>query len=315
MRVSVVMVNLDGDPFIYQALESLQAQSFKDFEVIVVDNGSGDGSPEKIRGRFPRFKIIELGGNKGFAYACIKGWKESQGEEIAVLNNDAIADPDWLREMVAGLDSDPRIGMVAGKVINKKSGKIESGGIYPARNGLVYLFKPEKENEPAEVFGACGVAGLYRGKMLRELGFYPEDFFIYYEDADLAYRAQRAGWKAIYCPGASVNHLGSETTVGLGIKDYYLPRNRLRTIARNWDPGLILKFLPWILLYEWASFFGAVLSGKTGSFKARWDFFRFLRADLKARKADFSRTAPGFKPEQWISRKYPGLVELWSARR
>ncbi len=180
---------------------------------------------------------------------------------------------------------------------------------------MVYLLKPEKNDARSEVFGACGVAGLYRGKMLQELGFYPEDFFIYYEDADLAYRAQRAGWKAVYQPGSLVYHLGSATTSGMGIKNYYLPRNRLRSLLRNWEATLILKNLPWILVYEWASLLGALLSGKTQALKARMDFLHFLPADLRFRKSNFSKTAPGFKLGHLISSRYPGLRELWSARR
>lgn len=313
MRASVIMVNLDGEPFIIQALESLSEQSFRDFEVIVVDNGSRDRSLEKVRGMFSAVRIIELGKNMGFAYACNEGFRQSKGEDIAVINNDAFAEPDWLKEMLLMMDSDERIGMVASRVIGKKTGQIESAGIFPARNGLVYLKKP-KGDEPEEVFGACGVAGLYRGKMLREIGFYELDFFIYYEDADIAYRAQRAGFKAVYCPKAVVYHLGSETTSGMNIKDYYLPRNKLRTIIRNWDLRLILKGALWIIFYECASLFGAILRGNFQAIRARLDFLRLIKKDLKARKSIFSKTASEFKLDKWISKNYPGIIELWRRR-
>jgi len=314
MRVSVILVNFNGEPFVYEALESLAQQSFKDFETIVVDNGSTDGSSDRIRVRFPWVRLIELSENKGFAYACAEGFRQGRGEDIAVLNNDAVADTNWLKEMVSLMDSDDRLGMVACKVINNKTKELESAGIFPARNGMVFLFKPENIERTQEVFGACGVAGLYRGKMLRELGFYPEDFFIYYEDADLAYRARRAGWKAFYCPEAKVFHLGSETTSGMGIKDYYLPRNKLRTIVRNWDFELIVKYLPWILFYELASFFGAIFSGKFQGLKARMDFLRLFSVDFKVRKRHFSQTAAGFNLEKWIRKSYPGLSSLWRSR-
>jgi len=315
MRVSVIIVNLNGDPFIYDCLDGLMRQSYEDFETIVVDNGSNDGSPKKIREKFPSIKVIELGANKGFAFACNEGFRRSKGEEIAVLNNDAVPDQDWLKQMVSALDSDPGLGMVACKVLSQKSGKFESGGLYPGRNGLVYLFVPGDQDRQQPVFGACGVGGLYRGKMLRELGFYPEDFFIYYEDADIAYRTQRAGFSAVYCPAAVLSHLGSETTTGMGIKNYCLPRNRLRTIVRNWDLSIIIKNLPWLLFYEWGSFAGGLLNNPWNAVKARVDFLRFISADLKARKEIFARARRGFDLDKWISKKYPGLFELRSARK
>jgi len=315
MRVSVVLVNLNGEPFIYEALESLERQTFKDFEVIVVDNGSIDGSPEKIRSRFPHVKIVELGENKGFAYGCVRGWKESKGEDLALLNNDAFPERDWLKEMIAGLDSDPELGMIDSRVINIKTGQLESCGMYAVRNGFVHQLRSGPEDTPYEVFCACGGAVLYRCRMLNEIGFFAEDFFTYYEDGDLAYRARRAGWKALCCPKARVSHLGSETAKALGIKNYYTSRNRLRTIVRNWDSRLILKNLPWILFYDFLAFWNGLFFRDRGSLKARIDFLRFLSVDLKARKDIFAKTIPGFDLEKLLSKKGPGMVELWRRRK
>lgn len=315
MRVSVVIVNLNGEPFIYDCLSGLMRQSFPDFETIIIDNGSTDGSLQNIRAKFPSVKVFELGANQGFAHACNQGFGQSRGEDIAVLNNDAVPEQDWLKEMVSALDSDPGLGMVACKVVSQKTGKFESGGLYPARNGLVYLSVPVDPDAAGPVFGACGVGGLYRGKMLRALGFYPEDFFIYYEDADLAYRAERAGWAALYCPKAVLRHLGSKTTAGMGIKNYYLPRNRLRAIVRNWDFPVIIRNLPRLLLYECASFLGGLVSSPINAIKARIDFMRSLPADLGSRREIFEKTRPGFELSRWISADYPGLIALWKARK
>jgi len=314
MRLSVIVVNLNGAPFVFDCLSGLERQSFKDFEVILVDNGSEREELIEIKKRFSWVRIIELGENKGFAFACNIGWKESRGEEIVVLNNDAVPEDNWLEEMVRCLDSDPRIGGVAPLVLNKETSAIESAGIFPARNGLVYLFKPREEKEQ-EVFGVCGVAGLYRGRMLRELGFYPEDFFIYYEDADLAYRARRAGWGVVFCPQAKVWHLGSKTTASMAIKTYYLARNRLRTIVRNWDAHLILKYLPWILSYEMMSLAGALIKGEKGAIKARIDFLKLLPSDLKTRRKILSSTSRDFRLENWLEKDYPSWLELWEKRR
>ena len=315
MRVSIIIVNFNGGQFVHECLAGIERQSFKYFEVIVVDNGSTDGSAAKIREQFPLVRLIELGANLGFAAACARGWKESKGEDIAVLNNDAVPDPDWLGQMVSCLDSDPGLGAIACRVINKKSGKFESGGIFAGRNGLVYLFKPGNENQRCEIFGACGVAGLYRGRMLKQTGFYPEDFFIYYEDADLAFRGQRAGWRAVYCPDSVAYHLGSETTTGMGIKHYFLPRNRLRVLARNGDWLMLLKNSPWVAFYEAASFWGGLFVNPKSTVKARLDFLRGLPSDLKARAKILGSTAPGFDLKQWLSRSYPGIIDLWSARK
>ena len=315
MRASVIVVNLNGEPFIYDCLSALQKQSYSDFEVIIVDNGSKDNSCKAIRARFPEMRLIELKQNQGFASACSIGLREARGEEILVLNNDAIPDRDWLKAMIFALDKDEKIGMVASRVINKKTQKLESAGIYPARNGLVYLYQPEYPEQEQEVFGACGVAGLYRGRMIKELGFYPEDFFIYYEDADLAYRAKRAGWKAVYCPSAIVYHLGSETTERLGIKTYYLARNRLRSIIRNWELNLVIKNLLWIFAYELASFLGGVINAPLSALRARIDFFKALSLDLRLRKDNFKKTSLGFDLGKWLSKDYPGIIKLWKERR
>ena len=315
MKVSVIVVNLKGRPFIFDCLSSLFNQSFKDFEVILVDNGSEAEELKEIKQKFPEIKLIELGKNYGFAYACSVGWKEARGKELAILNNDAFAESDWLEKMLFCLDSEQSIGGVAPRVINQKTGKLESGGIYPARNGLVYLYQPENSEEAKEVFGVCGVAGLYRGAMLKEIGFYPEDFFIYYEDADLAYRARRAGWKTVYCPEARVWHLGSKTTGEMGIKTYYLARNRLRTIARNWEGKLILKHFFPLVFYELLSFAGGFLNHPASALKARWDFLKFLAQDLKERKKILARGQKDFNLDRWLIWDYPGAFQIWKQRR
>jgi len=315
MRVSVIIVNFNGAPFVYDCLAGLERQSFKDFEVLVVDNGSTDGSLEKIRARFPSARIIELGENKGWASGCVRGWKESKGQDIALLNNDAVPEPDWLQEMVAGLDSDPSAGMIDCTVINKRTGRIESCGLYPVRYGFVHQLKTGAEQGYPEIFGVSGVAPLFRGIMLKEVGFFCEDFVMYYEEPDLAYRARRAGWKTLCCPRVRVFHLGSETARKMRIRNYYLSRNRLRTIVRNWDLRLILKNLPWLVFYDFLAFWNGIFFRDRASLKARIDFLGFLPKDLKARQQIFAKTKPEFNLEKWLCKEGPGIMELWRRRR
>src|SRR2546425_2999305 len=125
--LSVIVVNWNGKELLADCLASLQSQRFPDFEVIVVDNGSTDGSSEFVRQQFPRFNLIQLHENRGFAGGNNAGIRQSRGEWIALINNDAIADPDWLARLHQAVEESPSVGLAASRVV-LTSGALDSAG-------------------------------------------------------------------------------------------------------------------------------------------------------------------------------------------
>ena len=195
-RVSIIILNWNGGQFLKECLESLAAQTFCDFETVLLDNGSQDGSVSYLHEAFPWARVIELPENIGFAAGNNRALTECCGEYIVTLNNDTKTVPDFLAELVRTADADRSVGMVAAKMLNfYETGRIDSVGISVAANGMGQNIGVGEQDygqfdAPAEVFGPCAGAALYRREMLAETGFFDPDFFAYYEDIDLAWRCR-----------------------------------------------------------------------------------------------------------------------------
>lgn len=260
--VSVVIVNWNGKPYLQGCLPSLLSQTYPYFEVILVDNGSTDGSVEFVSRTFPQIRLIENPENIGFAAGSNIGIEVAKGDYIATLNNDAQADRRWLEELVAPMEADHRVGMCASKILfADRPHTIESMGINLDKAGIAWhRFGGREESEvvdneePSEVFGPCAAAALYRRKMLDEIGYFDEEFFAYLEDVDLAWRARLMDWRCLLVPRAKVHHKHSATTkAGFPHKSYLLGRNKVWTILKNYPAPQILLFLPIILAYDLAA--------------------------------------------------------------
>jgi len=265
--ISVVIVNFNGLRFLEPCLSSLAGQSFRNFEIILVDNGSSDGSAGYIRERFPSVVLIETGKNLGFAGGTNTGIHASRGDFILTLNNDTITDPFFIENMVRPIKLDSQIGMCASKMLFP-DGRINSTGVCISRSGAAWdrgIFEEDagQYNTEEEVFGPCGGAALYRRSMLDEIGFFDEDFFIYVEDIDLAFRARLAGWKCIYIPTALVTHLmGGTTGVYSDISIFYGTRNQLWNTIKNFPVRTFIISLPWIIGKNCADIPYYILKGK-----------------------------------------------------
>ncbi|MDA0207274.1 MAG: glycosyltransferase family 2 protein [Acidobacteria bacterium] len=242
--VSVVVVNWNGQQVIPGCLASLAGQIFPDFEVIVVDNGSTDGSIALLESSSLPIRLILNIENKGFCGANNQGIEAAQGKYVALLNNDAEAEPGWLAALVAaiGETAGAPCGMVASKILLfDDRRRIDKVGhlIYPdgqnRGRGLGEIDAGQYE-ELEETLWPDGCAALYSADMLRQIGGFDEDFFAYADDAELGLRGRIAGWRALYAPKAVVYHRGGST---LG---RYSPR-RLFLIERNriW---LVAKLFP-----------------------------------------------------------------------
>jgi GT2 family glycosyltransferase len=279
-QVAVVIVNWDGLHHLQGCLPALFAQTFTDFEVVLVDNGSSDGSVEWVEARFPQVRLIRNEANVGFAMANNQAIRATRTEFIATLNNDTRVEPGWLAALVAAAESASSVGMVASKMLfADRPGMINSAGIALDPVGIAWdrlggNTDDPGEKDPVEVFGPCAGAALYRRTMLDQIGLFDEDFFAYMEDVDLAWRARLAGWRCLYAPVARVTHVHSATGVeGSPFKSRLLGRNKVWLIAKNYQPtGRLLAHLPLILLYDLAAvLFALVARGNVHNLLGRLD--------------------------------------------
>ena len=256
-RVTVIIVNWNGEGYLERCLGSLRQQTYADREVLLVDNGSTDGSVGLVRGRFPEVRLLALERNAGFAAGNNLGIRASQGAYVATLNNDTEVEPGWLAALVAGMGSGPRVGMCASKMLFlHQRERINSTGIAVDRLGIAWdrdggRLDAEAGLEPGEVFGPCAGAALYRRDLLDEAGGFDDDYFYLYEDVDLAWRARLLGWRAWYCPSARVYHVHAGAgTEGSPLKSYLLARNRIWTLIKDYPGPQWWLRLPLIWLYD-----------------------------------------------------------------
>ena len=271
--LSVIVVNYRREALLEACLRSLRpavARASAESEVIVVDNGSGDGSCDLVRNRFPEVELVPLPGNRGFAGGVNEGIRRSRGDWVLILNNDLTVEPTTLEEVLAVGRSSPDVGSVAAQMrFADERATINSAGIVIDRLGIAYdrlVGAPATASEaaPTEVFGASAGAALYRRAMLDEVGGLDESFFIFLEDADLAWRARQAGWRCLYAPGAVVHHHHSATAGhGSSLKYFHVGRNRVRMLAKNADRDHLRRYGPAMVAYDLAYVVYAALFDRT----------------------------------------------------
>ncbi len=250
--ISVIIVNFNGIKYLEQCLSSLALQTFCDYEVIVVDNASSDGSLAYLEEYFPDAKLVQSRENLGFAGGVNAGIRVASGEYIMTLNNDTRVDPDCLFQLLAAMDQDESVGMVAAKMLFFDR-RINSTGICISRSGAAWdrgMYEEDtgQYDRIEEVFGPCGGAALYRRLMLEEVGLFDEDFFLYMEDVDLAFRARLLGWRCVYTHHARVYHIhGGTAGIGSELAVYYGNRNILWYVLKDYPARILITSLPWII--------------------------------------------------------------------
>ena len=247
-RISVIILNWNGRKIIGNCLKSVFQQAVPPHEVIVVDNGSTDGSQEFVKTRFRQARLVELKANKGFAEGNNQGIRKASSDWVFVLNNDAVLDKDCLKKIGHEILKDKKtgdsekVGMYSTNMVYMDTNRVDSLGLAISKLGLSHDIK--EESNIHKLKGPCGGAAIYSRKMLESLkdanGYYDRDFFIYFEDADLAWRASREGWKCRLAKDAIVHHMHGETTRKM--KDpflFFFIRNRVLSFKKNNELGLI----------------------------------------------------------------------------
>jgi len=270
-KAAVIVINWNGKHLLRECLDSVEKQEYENFKVIFVDNGSSDGSIEFVKGKYPKADVIGLRENTGFAKANNIGMKraleDAEIKFVAILNNDAMVEKEWLSEMIKVAEKDDKIGSIAPKIRKYYIRNVldSVGNAFHLDGGGVSNHINEVDNgqydDVLELFGPSGCSGLYARSMLEDIemngDYFDSDFFAYFEDIDLNWRARLRGWKCNFSSKAVVYHKHSETT-GLysPFKAFYTNRNRYFVVIKNFP----LNLLPGAFLNLFFGYFYSVLS-------------------------------------------------------
>ena len=242
-EISIIVPNFNGKQFLKTGLDSIKRQNYSFYEVIIVDNGSSDGSAQYIHENYPEFTLIQNKENLGFAAAVNQGIKASDADYVFLLNNDVELEANSISNLLKCIEKDENIFAVSSKMIqyDDRSKMDDAGDEYTILGWTRKVGdgkSPDLYTAKRETFSACAGAALYRKSILDKIGYFDENFFAYMEDVDISYRARINGYKCIYCPEAVVYHLGSGTS-GSRYNEF-----KIRLAARN-NVYVPYKNMPW----------------------------------------------------------------------
>ncbi|WP_335575942.1 glycosyltransferase family 2 protein [Neobacillus vireti] len=280
--VTVCIVTWNSAKYIRNALNSINQQSYKDFELLIIDNNSTDNTIEIVKEITPLAKIVENKKNLGFCGGHNLGISLSGGDYYMPFNPDIVAEPDFLEQMVKAIETSDKCGSVSGKLlrfdplINQKTNIIDSTGVYFKKNRRS-LDRGSEEvdrgqyNKAEFVFGASGAAPLYRKEMLEDIKidnqYFLEYFFAYREDVDLAWRAQHRGWNCIYYPKAVAYHVRHNTPLKRSqmsnLVNMHSVKNRILLLLQNETKYGLFKDGWYFLPYDFLILFYTVFRERT----------------------------------------------------
>lgn len=254
-EVSVVIPNLNGMKYLQVCLDSLRAQTTRDFEVIMVDNGSEDESVAFVRESYPEVRLIELDRNYGFCRAVNIGIKAAATPYVILLNNDIEAERRFVANMLSGIKRYPDCFSASAKMLQMyQRDKIDNGGDYYCALGWAFTMGKDRGADTCtaerKIFAACAGAAIYRTEVFKEIGYFDEKHFAYLEDIDIGYRARIFGYRNCYLPEAIVYHAGSGTS-GSRYNEFkirYSSRNNVYLIYKNMPLLQIVLNSPFLLI-------------------------------------------------------------------
>ncbi len=291
---SIIIPNWNGKHHLEECLNALYVQTFTDSEIVLVDNGSSDGSEEFVSLMFPEVRIVALVDNTGFAAGVNRGIEVARGEYIVLLNNDTTVDRHWLENIARSIHENPNIWIFASKLLNY----FDRNSIDSAGDAFDISLGPYKigENEPSWnhreqrfIFGACGGGGCYKRELFDRVGFFDEDFFAYFEDVDLSFRANWAGCRCLSVPDAVIYHKVAATSGANRVNrdrfDIMRRRNYLFLIVKNYPFTFLLRYLPFIFASHGLKFILNLCCGRFRvAFMTQWEIVKGLPKMLKKRQ-------------------------------
>lgn len=294
VRISVLLVTWNNSTYLTKCLDSLTTQTIRDFEIIIVDNGSTDGFIDRLENPWPELDlhIERLDSNLGFAVANNIGARHARGKYLALLNADAFPEPDWLERLLKAAEDNPEFTFFASRQIQANTPELLDGtGDAYHVSGLAWR---QNYNRPAstygaqscEAFSACAAAALYSRDDFIKAGGFDEDYFSYFEDVDLSFRLRLAGGRCLYVPQAVVYHVGSASTGNdSDFSIYYGYRNLVWTFFKDMPAPLFWLYLPrHILMIVYKSAVFLIRRKRSIILKSQVDAFRALPAILRKRK-------------------------------
>lgn len=280
-EVSIVIPNFNGMKYLKTCLDSVLNQTYSGFSVIVVDNGSTDGSQELILSGYPQIRLMSLPENTGFCHAVNVGIRESDAPYVLLLNNDTEVEKDFVEKLLLGMKRHRKAFSCASKMISYHDrDKIDDAGNFYNAFGWAFARGKGKDaslyNREGQIFASCGGASIYRKRFLEEVGLFDEEHFAYLEDIDLGYRARIYGYQNWYIPSARVWHYGSGTSGSRynHFKIRYSSRNNIYMIYKNMPflqilfnlPLLVFGFLMKIIFFARKGFGKEYLAGIKNGF-------------------------------------------------
>lgn len=292
--VSVIIVTWNSIQYLSGCLDALAAQVFKDFEVVLIDNGSTDDCLGVVNNYTSLLKIRleRLGENKGFAAANNLGGRLARGQWLALLNTDAFPEPDWLEKLLAAAGNDPVFSFFASRQLQTNASHLLDGaGDAFHVSGVAwrrYAGWPSSQFglKMQEVFSPCAAAALYPRQAFLDVGGFDEDFFSYHEDVDLGFRLRLQGFRCLYVPEAVVHHIGSASYgKASAFAIYHGHRNLVWNYVKNMPPVLFWSYLPIHLLMNLVFLLYFSLKGQSRAiWRAKRDGLRGLGLMLRKRK-------------------------------
>jgi GT2 family glycosyltransferase len=322
--VSIIILTWNSEKYLQTCLSKLSNQTFYDFEVILVDNGSEDGALEGLREKHPALDLYiqRLNSNHGFAAANNIGAHFARGKWLALLNTDAFPEPDWLEQLVMAAEKNPEFNFFASRQIQANSPELldGAGDVYHI-SGLAwrrYYNYPEKEygSQTEEVFSACAAASLYKRKEFLKIGGFDEDYFSYFEDVDLSFRLRLAGGRCLYVPQARVHHIGSASSGKMSdFVIYHGHRNLEWTFFKDMPLILLWLYLPLHILMNIYFLLSFTLKGKWNAiFMAKLDAIRDIPTILYKRRIIQKTRTVSVSEIYRIMTKGP-LSPYWASRK
>ncbi|HEY1303483.1 MAG TPA: glycosyltransferase family 2 protein [Vicinamibacterales bacterium] len=269
--VTIVIVNWNGRRFLDACLSAVAAQQGVNAETILVDNGSDDGSVAYVSECYPWVRVVALSNNRGFAGGNNAGVREARGRFIALLNNDTVPRPDWLKTLLRAVAGDDGV-LATSRIVylhdpnvidSAGDGMLRWGGAFKRFHGAAV----DEASASGEVFGVCGAACLLSRRVFDELGGFDEAFFVSHEDVDLSYRARLLGYRCLYVADAIVGHHGSASLGRMsGFAVFHGQRNLEWVYFKNTPASLLVRTLPGHLVYSAAAAVHFTRAGLLGSF-------------------------------------------------